>query len=295
MPALERSWLFARLAAPADGRPDERVSELVRTVVPDLVAGVRRHDPRAGWFFDRLAGPRLGLGFHADRGGLREVERRLRAHAGPVSVASGLADPYPVRDTARGGPLAQVGSELALALLADGALPGDAELPVALLHLGHLVDLVPAAARAGLLFLYWQERGEALTGAQRRDLVAQADAQAEKLVLAATHFTMGPDRSAAWHRYLDTVRELTAQDCPTSGAPRRWLLAEHARLTQRRLGIGPAVDALAAMALRLAIVRDGMPALPYPGPATAAPARPTPDPAPPRTTTAPPTPRKVPR
>ncbi|MEU6076773.1 hypothetical protein [Micromonospora sp. NPDC047074] len=263
---MERSWLFARLTVAAGGCPDERVTELVRTVLPDLVAAVRRHDPRAGWFFDRPGGPGLSLGFHAGRSGLREVDRRLRAHPGPASVTSGLPDPYAVRDTARGGPLAQAGSELALAVLADGAVPADAELPVAVLHLGHLVDLVPAADRAAFLFLHWQDSSGSLTGAQRRDLVAQADAEAEKLVLAATHLAMTPGRAAAAHRYLNAVRDLTAQDCRSSGAPRTWLLAEHARLTQRRLGIGPAVDALAAMALRLAILRDGALVLSPPDP-----------------------------
>ncbi|MFI2649865.1 hypothetical protein [Micromonospora fulviviridis] len=248
---MERSWLFADLAVPGTGCLDARAAGLVGTVVADLVAAVRATDPDVHWFFDRLdspGDPRLRLGLHAGAAALDVARRRLGPAARPAPAA------YTVRDPARGGPLAHAGSELALALL--GGVPpwlAGVELPLAVAHLRHLSGLVPAADRPAFLFLHWQDRSRSLTGAQRRDLAAQAQAGAEKIVLAAGDLPLTGPVAVAWRRYLDRVTEVAGQDHPA--APRGFLLAEHAQLSHRRWGIDPAVDSLAAMALRLAQLR----------------------------------------
>ncbi|MCX4473503.1 hypothetical protein OOK41_24900 [Micromonospora sp. NBC_01655] len=254
VPSLERSWLFTHLAVPAGGCPDARVAELLGTVVAELVAAARRADPPADWFFDRIgapAGTRLRLGFHATGAGLDAVRRLLPADGRGACPA----DPYPVRDAARGGPLAHAGSDLALALL-GGDIPwlAGVELPLAVAHLRELTGLVPAADRLTFLFLHWQDRGRLLTGAQRRDLAAQADAGAEKIVLAAGDLPLTGEVAAAWRRYLDRVTDVVGRDHPVT--PPGFLLAYHAQLTHERWGIGPDVDALAALALRLSMTRD---------------------------------------
>ncbi len=258
---MERSWLFAHLAVPEGGCAEARTAELVGGVVADLVAAVRRVDPDAHWFFDRLdspSGPRLRVGLRAAGAALDTVRRRYPA-------ASFATDAYAVRDAARGGRLAYAGSDLALTLLGgDAGWLAGIELPLAVAHLRHLVDLLPAADRLGFLFLHWQDRGRSLTGAQRRDLAAQADADAEKIVLAAGELPLAGAAAVAWQRYLDRVAEVVRQE---HRAPRGFLLAQHAQLTHQRWGIDAAVDALAAMALRLALLRDPPPpAAPSPAP-----------------------------
>ncbi|PGH45026.1 hypothetical protein GA0070622_3919 [Micromonospora sediminicola] len=246
---MDRSWLFADLAVPGTGCVDVRAAELVGTVVARLVAEVRTADPGVCWFFDRLDSPaptRLRLGLHAGPAALDLARDRLGPAARPAPPA------YTVRDPARGGPLAHAGSELALTLL-GGEPPWLAglELPLAVAHLRHLCGLVPAGDRAAFLFLHWQDRSRPLTGAQRRDLAAQAQAGADKIVLAAGDLPLAEDPvAAAWGRYLDRVGEVAAQDHPA--APRGFLIATHAQLSHRRWGIDPAVDSLAALALRMA-------------------------------------------
>ncbi|MBQ1076532.1 hypothetical protein KBX06_25760 [Micromonospora sp. C31] len=252
---MERCWLFARSAVPAEGRPDTRVIELVGTVLTGLVAAARRADPGMDWFFDPEGpptGPHVSLGFHAVPAALDAVRARLLAYDPGVSFP---ADRCLVRDAARGGPLASAGSDLALALLGgDAPWLAGVELPLAVAHLRHLTALVPAADRLAFLFLHWQERSQRLTGAQRRDLAAQADARAEKIVLSAGDLPLGGDVGVAWRCYLDRVAEVVGRDHPT--APSGFLLAHHAQLTHDRWGIGPEVDSLAALALRLSMVRD---------------------------------------
>ncbi|WP_245675745.1 hypothetical protein [Micromonospora halophytica] len=274
MPSLERSWLFARLAVPAGGCPDAGVASLVGTVLAELVATARRADPEAQWFYDRvdsLTGPRLSLGFHAVPPALDAVRQRLRAYDPQVAFA---ADPYAVRDAARGGPLASAASDLALALLGgDAPWLAGAELALAVTHLRHLCGLMPAADRLAFLFLHWQDRSRRLTGAQRRELAAQADTGAEKIVLAAGDLPLTDAVASAWRRYLDRVADVIDRDHEAPSPPRGFLLAHHAQLTHERWGIGPNVDSLAALALRLSMVRD-QPAVPTPSPP--APRRPQP-------------------
>lgn len=260
---MERSWLFAHLAVPDGGCAEARTAELVGGMVAGLVAVARRADPDAHWFFDRLdspTGPRLRVGLHATEAALDAVRRGHPA-------ASFATDAYPVRDAARGGSLAYASSELALVLLGgDACWLAGIELPLAVAHLRHLTDLLPAADRLGFLFLHWQDRGRCLTGAHRRDLAAQADADAEKIVLAAGDLPLAGAAAIAWRRYLDRVAEVVRGD---HQAPRGFLLAQHAQLAHQRWGIDAAVDALAAMALRLALLRDH----PLPAPPPAGPTR----------------------
>ncbi|WP_233599800.1 hypothetical protein [Micromonospora sp. M71_S20] len=255
MPSLERCWLFARSAVPADGCPETRVTELVGRVLTALVAAARRADPGMEWFFDPAgspAGPHVSLGFHAAPAALDVVRARLLAYDPGVSFA---ADRYVVRDAARGGPLASAGSDLALALLGgDTPWLAGVELPLAVAHLRYLTGLVPAADRLAFLFLHWQERSQRLTGAQRRDLAAQADAGAEKIVLAAGDLPLCGEVAVAWQRYLDRVTDVVGRNHPAT--PSGFLLAHHAQLTHDRWGIGPDVDSLAALALRLSMVRE---------------------------------------
>ncbi|MEV4664102.1 hypothetical protein AB0J85_19385 [Micromonospora echinofusca] len=255
MPSLERCWMFARSAVPAEGCPDTRVIELVGTVLTGLVAAARRADPGLDWFFDpegSPAGPHVSLGFHATPPALAAVRTRLLAYDPGVSFPT---DRRVVRDAARGGPLASAGSDLALTLLGgDAPWLAGVELPLAVAHLRHLTALVPAADRLAFLFLHWQERSQRLTGAQRRDLAAQADAGAEKIVLSAGDLPLGGEVAAAWQHYLDRVADVVGREHPA--APSGFLLAHHAQLTHDRWGIGPQVDSLAALALRLSMVRD---------------------------------------
>lgn len=227
-----------------------RVTELVGTVVAGLVAAVRRADPEAVWFFDRVdAG--LHVGFHAAPAGLDAARRGLRAYDPTVSP---VADPYAVRDAARGGPLAQAGSDLALALLGrDGPRLSDVELPLAVAHLWHLIGLVPAADRLAFLFLHWQDRSRPLTGAHRRQLAARAAAEAEPIVRAAGELPFTGAVAAAWGRYLRRVTEVVGRPAEV---PRGFLLGHHAQLSHDRWGIRPDVDAFAALALRLWLARS---------------------------------------
>lgn len=258
---MERSWLFAHLAVPECGRAEASLAGLVGGALAELVAAARRVDPEAHWFFDRLdspVGPRLRVGLHATDAALDAVRRRHQA-------ASFATEAYAARDAARGGALAYASSELALTLLGETScwLNGS-QLPLAVAHLRHLTDLLPAADRLGFLFLHWQDRGRALTGAQRRDLAAQADADAEKIVLAAGELPLTGVAANAWQRYLHRVAEVVSRD---HAVPRGFLLAQHAQLAHQRWGIGAADDALAALALRLALIRDHpLPAAP-PSPA----------------------------
>ncbi|SCL14165.1 hypothetical protein GA0070616_0361 [Micromonospora nigra] len=254
--------MFARLAVPNGELPDERVAALVGSVLVGLVTAARRVDPAVQWFFDRVdspTGPRLSVGFHATPTALDTVRAGLCAYDPQVAFTG---DPYAVRDAARGGPLASAGSDLALILLGgDAPLPGGAQLPLAVAHLRHLAGLVPAADRLAFLFLHWQDRGHQLTGAHRRDLAARAAAGAEKIVLSAGDLPLSSAVGDAWRRYLARVAEVV--DDSQGAAPRGYLLARHAQLTHDRWGIGPDVDALAALALRLSMVRD-RPVVPAP-------------------------------
>lgn len=262
--------MFAHLAVPGGGCPDARAAELVGTVVAGLVAAVRAADPQSRWFYDRLrhpAGPRLRVGLHASPAALDAARGRLGD--GPPLAP----DPYAVRDAARGGPLAQAGSELALTLLGgDAPWLAGMELPLVVAHLRHLGDLMPVADRPAFFFLHWQDRSRSLSAAHRRDLAAQADSGAEKIVLAAGDLPSTGTVAAAWQHYLDRVTEVMGED--HAATPRGFLLAEHAQLTHERWGVDPAVDSLAAMALRLALQRDRRPPPPPTVPPTASTRRP---------------------
>lgn len=246
--------MFAHLAVTGARCPDAAAAELIGTVVADLVDAVRAVDSSARWFYDRTVtrtGPRLRLGVQATPAALDTAHRRLAADP----VASLVDTPYVVRDAARGGALAQAGSEVALALL-GGASPWlvGMELPLAVAHLRHLCDLVPAADRPAFLFLHWQDRSASLTGEQRRELATQADAAAEKIVLAAGDLPSTGAVADAWQRYLDRVTEVMSEDhTPT---PHNFLLAHHAQLSHVRWGVDAAADSLAALALRLALRRE---------------------------------------
>lgn len=262
VPSLERSWMFARLAAPGGKFPADGMAALVGTLLDGLVAAARRVDPVAQWFFDRVdspTGPRLNVGFHATPAALDTVRARLCAYDPAVAFTG---DPYAVRDAARGGPLASAGSDLALILL-GGDVPrlAGVELPLAVAHLRHLAGLVPAADRLAFLFLHWQDRGHQLTGAHRRSLAARAAAGSEEIVLSAGDLPLTSAVDTAWRRYLDRVADVV--DAGHGAPPRGFLLAQHAQLTHDRWGIGPDVDALAALALRLSMVRD-RPVVPAP-------------------------------
>ncbi|SCL26536.1 hypothetical protein GA0074692_2185 [Micromonospora pallida] len=272
--------MSTHLAVPGGGCPDARAAELVGTVVAGTVAAVRAVDPRSRWFYDRRdsrTGPRLRLGLYATPAALDTARCRLAGDS-----ATPLApDPYAVRDAARGGPLAQAGSELALPLL-GGEVPWLAglELPLAVAHLRHLCDLMPVTDRPAFLFLHWQDRSRSLTAAHRRELAAQAGTEAEKIVLAAGDLPSTGTVAAAWRHYLDRVTEVMGED--HAATPRGFLLAEHAQLTHARWGIDAAVDSLAALVLRLSPRPDAPPSVPRSGKKPPPPAPTTPPAAPTR-------------
>jgi len=249
VPSLERRWLFVNLAAPNGAVAPARAATLPGPAVGALIAAARQADPDAHWYFDRLdspTGPLLQIGLHATDAALDAVRHRCPAAAQDTGA-------YAIIDAARGGLLAHASSELALTLLGESVWLAGCELPLAVAHLRHLTDLLPVADRPGFLFLHWQDRGRRLTGAHRRDLAARASTEAEKIVLAAGELPLSAAAAIAWRHYLGRVADVGAAEHPV---PRGFLLAQHAALAHQRWGVDAADDALAAMALRLVLVRE---------------------------------------
>ncbi len=262
---MERSWLFARLVSPAGRSAHDNAVEVLTTVVPALVEQLRRYDRQGSWFFERCdeaPRPYLDLGFHATQPVLGDLAGQLCGSGDRCPATVEVHDSYAVPDAAHGGPLAVAASELALTLFGAGEWYPDLELPVAVLHLRHLVELLPPNDRLGFLFLFWREQVRALSPAHRRELAAEADARAEKIVLTALELAMPATFAAAWQSYLGTV---TAVAGPPGGAGLRslgHLLFHHAEATHRRLGIPADVAGLAAMALRLSLAQERCPEVP---------------------------------
>ena len=253
---MERSWMHARVARPTNGVPTDH-SDTLSTVVPALVAQLRDADPDGHWYFNRPPDRHLDLGFYATDPLLAELDGSLRA-CRPCAT-SGRRRPW-ITDAAHVGTLAEVGSDLALAFVAAGGLPEQAELPLAVEHLRDLLQLVYVKDRLGFLSMYWQHQARSLTPAARQELALVADTEAEKIVMAADELCLPPELAAAWHPYLDTVHTVIERRTWRGDEPSAYLLFHHLRLTHERLGLTPDVDALAALALRIAMGRaEGRP------------------------------------
>jgi hypothetical protein len=251
---MERSWLHARVVRSVDGLSANHYDTLT-TLVPALVAQLRDGDPGGHWYFNRPPERHLDLGFFAADPVLTELDTSLRTRR-PCST-SGARRPW-ITDAAHVGPLAEAGSDLALGFLAAGGLPEQDELPLWVQHLRDLVQLVHPADRLGFLSMYWQHQARAMTVEERRELAVIADGEADKIVIVAEETRLAPTLESVWRSYLDTVHTILGRKAARGEEPVAYLIFHHLRLTRERLGLRPSADALAALALRIALGRDAV-------------------------------------
>ncbi|ATE54686.1 hypothetical protein CNX65_16535 [Actinosynnema pretiosum] len=233
------SWSGWSLAGGGDARP-------VAEVLPPVVRELRARDRGAHWSFLRGTGVALWLGTtEAARGPVLAV---LRAEAAARELRVD-----PAGEGLPGGPVeplvevATASSELALDVAAAvgpawGEDPGGSGAQATVRrHLAELVALAPEPARPAFLFHCWQSWGRPLSPAARTEaaVAAQGPSPGGRVVGSA----------GAWRRYLEQLR--TAADRRRPALP---VLFEQATLTHNRLGVGAAVAARAALALRTALV-----------------------------------------
>ncbi|MFD9237301.1 hypothetical protein ACFWB3_18830 [[Kitasatospora] papulosa] len=244
--ALPHDWLFCRL--PATGLPE----------LPELIRALQAADDV--WFFDAPVDARdhgLTLWFHAPADRLGELRALLRAdHGSRVAEDRTTARPpdFPgVRGLALADELAVVSSRLAVAIAADGGLRHEEGPAWAVRHLRHLVDLVPQRDRRAFLFACWQQWTVGLEPAHRVDLGLQAEIEAGSVPRGET---AGP-ATGPWSRYTEATRVIAAAPEFTADAPANYLLLDHAHRTHSRLGLAPAVEALAARTVRAELDATG--------------------------------------
>ncbi|MFF1900069.1 hypothetical protein [Streptomyces sp. NPDC058206] len=231
--------------------------------LPELIRALRAADDI--WFFDPPADSHdsgLELWFHALPERLGKVRAMLRAdHTVHIAEERMIERPpsYPgFRGIDLADELAAVSSELAVALTAGGGLRPEEGPAWAVRHLRHLVDLVPRRDRRAFLFACWQQWTVALEPAHRIALGIQAEVEAESVPRRHT-----ADQAAEpWDRYTEATRAIAAAPGFTTDAPANFLLFEHAHRTHARLGLPPAVEAVAARTVRAELDDTGVLAAP---------------------------------
>lgn len=270
---MTRTWSMLRLLRPAGpGRPSGRsrgdypgdhTTEAVCSLLPGLVDLLRSADPGARWSFRRLDdrhGPNVGLWFHSRPEVLREVASRTRREAGRQGW-SVTADryrletaKYPSRAAAeQAADLATASSDFAVGLVCARAVTPRTQLATAVGHLREVVELVAGADRGSFLFSCWQSWTSGMRPDRRVELVRRADDQAGALLATAAEVSRPPRVAGHWRRYVDALHQAVGRDADgPDGAPRNYLLFDHAHLTHARLGIAVATEALAARVLRSA-------------------------------------------
>jgi hypothetical protein len=262
---VTRNWLSFRLLKSLSMDHDDHAALALPAVVRELVDQLRSADVDGRWFFQRLdghPGPSLGLWFRSTTAVLHELEQKLRAESMKRDwpLTADHYEPQRAKYASRRGVelatrLAAASSDFALDLLDGGEPLPDAQLPLAVLHLEHLVELVPERDRRSFLFLCWQHWTAGMRPGQRIELGIHADCEAETVHRAVADIRMREHLDDSWQRYLRMIRGVTASRRPTDAPPMNYLLFDHAHLTHNRLGIPVAVEAQAARVLRAALGR----------------------------------------
>lgn len=273
------SWIFCRLPAPqrADGRGGSTAG--VPTALPDLVRGFRRADADSRWFFHRTdhpAAPGLALWFGGGTRVLRDMEERIQLEYAPSGrpiefeyLSHKVAHHTHACDIEFTDDLSTASSDLALEVMQGSAYTPDEQLALAILHIRHLVALVPERERRAFLFQCWQAWTEELTPQQRTELSGQAELEESAALFAVMAPPMRPPVADRWYRYLVTLHRVTTGQWATEGAPVNYHLFDHAHLTHGRLGIPAVTEALAARLVRASLSPSGRDQLPLAVPAAA--------------------------
>ncbi|MDJ0346729.1 hypothetical protein QMK19_37505 [Streptomyces sp. H10-C2] len=266
---------------PAPQRTDGRggVTPGVPSTLPELVRGFRRADADSRWFFHRIdqpAAPGLALWFGGGTRVLREIEERIQGEcAAPGRPIEFEHFPQMVTqhphacDIEFTDDLATASSDLALELMQGSGYTPDEQLALAILHLRHLVALVPERERRAFLFQCWQNWTEGLTPDQRTELSGQAELEESAALLAVLAPPMRNAVADRWYRYLVTLHRVTTGQWANEGAPVNYHLFDHAHLTHGRLGIPAVTEALAARLVRASLSPSGRDHLPLAVPAAA--------------------------
>ena len=273
---MERDWLSFRLLRPAGFDHDDHTARAVADVVPALVRHMRSADAEGRWHLGRTGGEPHGcleVSFHSTPAVIDELEHRLHAQSAKHDWPMSLIPTAPAGSRFRAGSdvaahLAAASSDFALDLLASGLTERD-HLPAAVLHLRFVSDLLPAAERTAFLFHGWQLWSRPLSPDQRMDLVEQSGQLGHLTgLLAPTQWRA--DWREPWARHLRVLSSIVDTHAAAVGGALTYLLFEHAHLTHNRLGIPVAVEAVAARALRTALIDSAareLATLPVPQPA----------------------------
>jgi hypothetical protein len=260
---VTRNWLFARLLKPIWMDHEDNPMRGLSVMVSALVEHLRSVDAESLWAFQRLDdhfGPNLGLWLYSRSDVLCELDRRLQVEAVKHDwpIVSEDYEPQVSKYLSSqalevAAALSSASSDFALDLLHDGELLGDVKLATAVLHLGQLVELIPDRDRAAFLFHCWQYRTTGLLPSKRIELAIQAERQNEKILRTAADIRWDRTLIDSWEHYMKAIRAIIMDHSSNTGAPASYLLFDNAHLTHKRLGIGVAVEALAARIVRGAL------------------------------------------
>jgi hypothetical protein len=261
--AVARDWSFIRLLEPLRTEHGAHFTAGLPEVVSGLAAQLRAGDAAARWSFLPLCdqhGPHVGLWFYSTPDVRTGVEHSLRAEAdrrGWQVLGDDYAAPTAKYNSEhlldRAAALAEVSSDLALALAGNGTLTGYPETTIAVLHLAYLVELIDESKRAAFLFHCWEHWSRELTPEHRVELASQAPDQIERELRTAADARLLESASEWWRRYLAGVR------ANTTDLAGPYLLFDHAHLTHQRLGISARTEALAARIVRTGLTAESFP------------------------------------
>ncbi len=271
---MSRRWVNYHLRTADRAIPGARSA--LPSGLPEAVASLRAADAGSQWFFQRWEDggvPVADVWFHSYDSVLTDTVNGLGGKG-----ASGDSPPsqsFRTRPGASAGvfggspateglavALASASSDLALAVLRDGALPEDTQRSLAVLHLHTLAELVPDAHRLAFLFLYWEARAAGLSPGERTRIARLADRHAtEPAALPSVDVWRTERAEASWRDYLRAAHTLVPGQTEAA-SPMNYLLFRHALQTHARLGVTAGTDAFAARTVRAAL--RAAPALPVP-------------------------------
>ncbi len=275
---MSSALLRVRLLAPPGtghhAQPGRRIAEFA----PALVCRLRSMDADAGWHFRYISDPQasLELCFRSHPATIATVEASLRRHCAargwqlcerdwdssgaPWWPATGVSH----AETKLAEALSVLSSDLALELLAIGALDTEEHVHVAALYLRLLIELMPPENRLAFLFQGWQHWGRSLTPSVRVDLGKQADEIAPAILQDTARLATASGLSSLWGWHARALHARWAEYVSKDETPRPYTLFEHAHLTHNRLAIPVEAEVTAAQALRSALsaAATGLPDLP---------------------------------
>ncbi|MDG4800211.1 hypothetical protein [Micromonospora sp. WMMD980] len=158
--------------------------------------------------------------------------------------------------------LSQADASWALSELADafshelrvtGALGAADDLGTAGLLMRLVTEPMPAPVRSSFLFLGWQEWSRDVAAPIRVEVARRADAEAAQILELADLAALDPTARPIWCDYAARLRRLVTERREIEGPLMTYWLFEHARRTQRLLGVPPLRAAAASRALRTAL------------------------------------------